>query len=202
MEDRRSEDERNWTLVRLLLLFTLVPLIELALLLELARHISWPTTLLIVLATGAIGAALARRQGWQTMQTIQHEMAAGRLPTQALTDGAMILVAGCLLVTPGVLTDAVGFSLLVPAMRRRFKRVLMKFFEQRMVIIRKTSVQTANGERFVDVTATSVGPGGSPQQTHTTYTEYGTTEPGSLDGPGSEIVDVEATVVDAPKQLD
>jgi len=126
-------------LLRLLLLFTVVPLIELVLLLVLADKTSWQFTLGLVLATGVVGAALARHQGLRCLQRIRQKMAAGQLPGDPLMDGLMILVAGALLVTPGVLTDLVGFALLLPIFRRLMKRWLKHRFEAKVRVV--SSVQ-------------------------------------------------------------
>jgi UPF0716 protein FxsA len=114
----------------LFLLFTLVPLVELWLLFRIAQEISFPLTLLLVIATGVLGAALARWQGWRTMVRIQDELSANRMPADAMVDGVLILVAGLLLVTPGVLTDGVGFALLVPPLRSLVKRGAKAWFRR------------------------------------------------------------------------
>ncbi len=108
----------------LLLLFTVLPLVELVLLLEIGGQVGWPMTILIVLTTGVVGASLARHQGLMTMWRLRTSLGRGEAPTDALLDGALILVAGAVLVTPGVLTDAIGFGLLVPAIRTIVKRGL------------------------------------------------------------------------------
>ena len=106
----------------LFLLFTLVPLVELAILIRIGQVTEWWVPILLVIATGVLGAALARWQGWQALQRIRDDARAGRIPAAALIDGFLILVAGILLVTPGVLTDLVGFALLVPPLRALVKR--------------------------------------------------------------------------------
>lgn len=103
--------------VKLLVLFVVVPLIELALLIRIGQSIGLLTTVAIVVLTGVVGAALARREGLRTVWQIRTELAAGRFPVGRLLDGLMILVAGGLLLTPGILTDAVGLALLVPGTR-------------------------------------------------------------------------------------
>ena len=118
----------------LLLLFTLVPFVELALLLWLAGQVGWLETLLLVIATGILGATLARWQGLQTMFRIQREMQAGRMPGDALVDGALILVAGAVLLTPGILTDAFGFALLVPPIRNAMKRAAKGWFKKHVQV--------------------------------------------------------------------
>ncbi len=121
-------------LLRLALLFIIVPLVELALLLWIAARTNWPATLGLVIATGVIGAWLARREGVRCLQSVQKEMSEGRLPADALLDGLMILVAGALLITPGVLTDVIGFGLLIPALRGRLKPGLARRIKARMTI--------------------------------------------------------------------
>jgi UPF0716 protein FxsA len=115
---------------RLLLLFIAVPAVELMLLIEVGARIGTLPTLGIIVATGVIGAALARQQGLRAFGTVQARLAAGELPASALIDGVIILVAGALLMTPGILTDAVGFLCLVPATRGALKRRLVRRFEQ------------------------------------------------------------------------
>ncbi len=115
-------------LLRLLLLFTVVPAVELMLLIRLSQIAGWWFTLGLVLGTGVVGTALARHEGFRWARGIREEIDAGRLPGDPLVDGVMILVAGVLLVTPGVLTDLLGFALLLPAFRRVVKRWLTNRF--------------------------------------------------------------------------
>lgn len=118
--------------LRLLLLFTLVPLIELYLLIGIGRQVGLVPTLALVLFTGVLGAWLARRQGIATLARVQRSLAAGELPTEALLDGLMILLAGAVLLTPGLLTDLTGFLLLAPAGRRPIRRAIRRAFERRL----------------------------------------------------------------------
>ncbi len=117
---------------RLLLLFILVPAVELSLLIELGGWIGTPGTLAIIVLTGAAGASLARRQGLRVLRDLQAESAAGRLPADSLMDGAIILFAGALLITPGILTDVFGFLCLIPATRALGKRAIRLRFERAM----------------------------------------------------------------------
>ncbi len=109
----------------LLLLFIVVPAIELALLLEVGSHLGTLPTLGLIAVTGVVGASLARRQGLAVVGRAQDQMARGELPAGSLADGVMILIAGALLITPGILTDAFGFLLLVPVFRDVVKNVSM-----------------------------------------------------------------------------
>ena len=118
-------------LLKLFLLFTVVPFLEVVLLLYIYDSTSWKFTLALILLTGLIGATLARRQGWKTSQRIKQELSQGHMPGDSLLDGLLILIAGVLLVTPGIMTDVVGFSLLVPGCRRIIKRRIVRKFKQR-----------------------------------------------------------------------
>ncbi|MEZ6115552.1 MAG: FxsA family protein [Pirellulaceae bacterium] len=107
--------------MRLLILFVVVPLVELLLLIQLSGLITWPYTILIAIVTGIIGTSLARRQGFNTLRRIQAELNDGGMPTTSVVDAFMIFAAGLLLMTPGILTDVLGFSLLVPACRSLYR---------------------------------------------------------------------------------
>jgi UPF0716 protein FxsA len=116
-------------LLRLLILFTVVPLVELMLLIEIGRQVGLAATVALILATGALGAWLARAQGLRTLAELQRELQAGRPPTAALVDGLLILIAGAVLLTPGLLTDLCGFFLLVPAGRKLVREALSRRFQ-------------------------------------------------------------------------
>jgi UPF0716 protein FxsA len=118
----------------LFLLFTLVPLVELAILIRIGQLSQWWVPIVMVIVTGVAGAALARWQGWQVMRRIREEAQAGRVPADALLDGFLILVAGILLVTPGVLTDLTGVVLLVPPLRALVKRVMVAWIRRNIEI--------------------------------------------------------------------
>lgn len=119
-------------LLRLFLLFTLVPLAELFLLLRIGALIGLAPTLLLVIATGFAGAWLARHEGLRSWGAVQSELAAGRLPAEELLHSLLILVAGVVLVTPGVLTDLAGLLLLVRPLRSSLIGRLRRDLEQRV----------------------------------------------------------------------
>ena len=121
-------------LFRLIILFTLVPFVELALLLWLSDVTSWQFTVLLVIVTGVAGAWLARLQGGQTWVKIQQQLGRGEAPAGTLVDALLIFVAGTLLLTPGILTDAVGFSLLIPPLRAGIKKYLAARFRGSLVM--------------------------------------------------------------------
>lgn len=115
-----------------LLLFIVLPAVELALLIQIGKSIGTLETLGLIIVTGMIGASLARRQGLHVLQQVQTEMQEGRVPGDALADGMIILLAAALLVTPGVITDATGFLCLIPATRRVVKAAVWKWFESKV----------------------------------------------------------------------
>lgn len=125
--------------IRLLAAFVLLPLVELALLLQVGRWIGLGWTLALVIITGLVGAALARRHGLRAWTAIRDELKAGRMPTSTLADGLLILIGGIVLLTPGLLTDIFGFAMLLPASRNAFKRALSRRF-QRAVDRGETSI--------------------------------------------------------------
>ncbi len=115
---------------KLLLLFIAVPTIELVLLLKIGSMIGILPTVAVILITGVLGAGLARLQGLSVLGQLQAEMGTGRLPAGPMVDGAIILVAAALLMTPGFLTDIFGFLCLTPATRSVMKRLMWARFER------------------------------------------------------------------------
>ncbi|WP_299608369.1 FxsA family protein [uncultured Tateyamaria sp.] len=101
----------------LFLAFLLVPLIEIALFIQVGGAIGLGWTLLVVVITAVLGTMLVRAQGMQALGQVKSSFSEMRDPSEALAHGAMILFSGALLLTPGFFTDAVGFALLVPAVR-------------------------------------------------------------------------------------
>jgi UPF0716 protein FxsA len=104
---------------RLLLLFIVVPLIELYLLIEVGSRLGAGTTVILIALTGGVGALLARMQGFRVIVQIRERLGQGQLPADELLSGGLVVAGGLLLVTPGLLTDAVGLALLVPFVRAR-----------------------------------------------------------------------------------
>lgn len=112
---------------KLLFLFIVTPMVELLLLIEIGKAIGTLEVILLTIATGIAGAALAKSQGLSVLRKMQQEMAEGRMPASNLIDGVMILIGGILLLTPGVLTDLFGLFLLIPWTRVLMKKLLMKW---------------------------------------------------------------------------
>ncbi len=103
----------------LLALFFLIPLIEIYLLIKVGSLIGALPTVFLVVFTAVLGAVLLRQQGFATLMRVQAMLARGQIPAIEVMEGAVLLVGGVLLLTPGFFTDAVGFICLIPALRRR-----------------------------------------------------------------------------------
>jgi UPF0716 protein FxsA len=101
----------------LVALFVVVPLVEIAVIIQVGSWLGVVDTIGLLLLISVLGAWLVKRQGGGLVRRVQAELAAGRVPASALVDGALVLVAGVLLLTPGFVTDAVGLLLLVPPVR-------------------------------------------------------------------------------------
>jgi len=118
-------------LLRLFLVFTIVPVIEIWLLIQVGRVIGPLPTVAVLLAISMAGALLTRSQGFRTLATIRDELAMGRIPGDHFMNGALILAGGILLFTPGFFTDFVGLFFLIPATRRILKRWLGNWLERK-----------------------------------------------------------------------
>ena len=114
----------------LIAMFVGLPLLELIVLLKVHAHFGLGNTVALVFLTGVIGAFLARAQGLMVVLQIRHDMAEGRMPAPRLIDGVMILVAGVLLITPGLITDTVGFLLLCPPVRAALRLWMRRKLEE------------------------------------------------------------------------
>jgi len=110
----------------LLIAFLVVPIIELYVLLQVGREIGVPLTLVALIGMSIAGAWLLKREGTATWIRLRATLAEGRMPTGELTDGAMILVGGALMLTPGFVTDAVGLLLILPPTRAPLKNAFRK----------------------------------------------------------------------------
>lgn len=131
------------------IIFLIIPLIEIALFIQVGDQIGLVSTLLLCVLTAALGGFLIRQQGLQTLFSVRGAMAQGQLPVQALFDGLCLAVAGALLLTPGFFTDAIGFSLLVPPVRRALFYLLRDRFQ--MDVMEGTARSEARFYRSNDV---------------------------------------------------
>ncbi len=120
---------------RLLLLFTVVPLVELALLIELGKVVGLPVTIALVIITGTLGAWLAKSQGVRTLTRLQQELQSVRMPADTMLDGLLIFIAGAVLLTPGLLTDLFGFFLLTPVCRGWLRGRIKAWMQRRFTVV-------------------------------------------------------------------
>lgn len=127
----------------LLILFTFiaVPIAEIALLIWVGQYIGWLPTILLVILTAIIGTTLLRQQGFGVMARASEAIAAGRMPVEHVIEGMCLLVAGAFLITPGLITDTVGFLLLIPGIRI----VVARFMLDRLLKSGMVHVSTSMG---------------------------------------------------------
>ena len=110
----------------LLSLFVIVPIVEFGLLIEIGRRLGTLETLMLIFGTGIVGAYLARLEGLRILYRIQNDFRAGQMPAEQLFDGVLVLVAGVVLLTPGLLTDVAGLILLLPPTRYPVKAFIKR----------------------------------------------------------------------------
>ena len=122
---------RSW----LFLAFLIIPLVEIALFYYVGSAIGIGPTIAIVISTAFAGSWLVSRQGRHTWIRIQEEIVAGNPPTAHLVHGAMILVGGALLLTPGFMTDTVGLLLMVPGIREALRGWFVRRLQSRWVVV-------------------------------------------------------------------
>ena len=115
-------------LLKLFLAFTIIPILEIYLLIKLGTILGALKTVIIVILTGILGAALARFEGLNTLMRIKEGLNRGEMPAEGMLDALLILIAGIFLLTPGFLTDLAGLLILIPQFRTLLKRWLRKKF--------------------------------------------------------------------------
>lgn len=120
---------------RLFLLFTIVPLAELALLIQVGAVIGAASTIALVIFTGAVGAWLAREQGLRVIREFNDAVRRGDMPTDSLIDGFMVVIGGAFLITPGIVTDIAGFILVIPVTRRLIRSYIKKNIQSRIEVV-------------------------------------------------------------------
>ena len=123
-------------MLKLLLAFTIIPIIEIYLLIEIGSIFGVLTAITLVILTGFLGAFMARMQGLQTLFRIQESLREGRMPSGELLDALLIVIAGVVLLTPGFLTDSAGFLLLIPTTRNSIiswlqRKIELKYMSNR-----------------------------------------------------------------------
>ena len=119
--------------IKLLALFLLIPIIELFIMFKIGKVIGLEITILIIIITAIIGAKLTKVQGAKAIKNAQSEIKGGKLPHKEVMDGIMIIIAGAFLLTPGFVTDIVGFSLLLPALRSNYQKLLLALIKTKIL---------------------------------------------------------------------
>ena len=128
-------------LFKLFLLFTIAPAIELAILIYAGTQLGTLNTLSIVILTALAGSILVRKEGLDVLNRFRASMQQGMFPSEEIMDGAMILVAGALLLTPGFVTDLIGLAFVVPAGRQLIKPILKDYIKRRFITIQRGGPQ-------------------------------------------------------------
>ncbi len=121
-------------LLPLVLLFIVVPIAELAVLIQVGQVIGVWWTIAILIADAILGSILMRAQGRAAWRRFNEAMQAGRVPARAVLDGALVMFGGLLMLTPGFITDILGFLLLIPPTRAVVRAVLVRRLAQRLTI--------------------------------------------------------------------
>ncbi len=116
--------------LRLFLLFTLVPLADLVLLIMISKAIPTWASITLIIGSGILGAWLAKRQWANVKSRIQNRLQQNEMPSELISDGMLILLAGGLLIAPGLITDALGMSLLIPVCRRWYKKKVIDYLKE------------------------------------------------------------------------
>jgi UPF0716 protein FxsA len=141
-------------LLPLVLLFIVVPIAELAVLIQVGQEIGVWWTIAILIADAVLGSILMRAQGRVAWRRFNEAMAAARVPTREVLDGALVMFGGLLMLTPGFITDILGFVLLIPPTRAVVRTVLARRLTQRMVV--SMSRPRARPDDVVDGTAVDI----------------------------------------------
>ena len=126
---------------KLIPLFIIVPLVELAILIQIGKWLGVWETIGLCIITGVLGAILVQIEGFKICAKLQAELVQLRMPTNQLIDGVLILIGGIMLLTPGILTDLIGLTLLLPFSRPLYRAWLKKKFEKKILFVGQNNYQ-------------------------------------------------------------
>ncbi len=138
----------------LVLVFVVLPIVELYVFVQTSQAIGFGSALLLLIAVSVVGVWLVRHQGVRIWNRFQQQIARGVVPSRELVDGVLVLFAGVLLLTPGFITDVLGILLLLPPVRAVVRAVFLRRTTRRATVIAATYGARADGDRIIDV-----GPG-------------------------------------------
>ncbi len=133
--------------VRLIFLFTALPLVEIYLLIKVGNAIGYLMTALVVVGTGVVGALLARKEGLSVLGRMREKLRRGQMPAEELIDGVILLISGAFLLTPGIVTDVIGLVGLIPFLRKRVREYGRSWFKREWDSKRKTYIDVEEGEQ-------------------------------------------------------
>lgn len=131
----------------LLLLFVVIPIVELWVIIRVGSAIGFLNTLAIIIVVAVLGSWLVKREGLRVWRRFTESVSRGRVPTRELVDGVLILGAGALLLTPGFVTDVVGVLMLFPPTRAVIRSLVMRSVKKRTIVVRR-------GEGWIDADST------------------------------------------------
>lgn len=155
---------------RLLLALLLIPLADALFLVFVADAIGWQITVLLVVLTGLVGMLFVRSEGRHTLRKIQQKLAAGDIPTDELMDGGFLIAAGAFLLTPGLVTDALGFLFVVPFTRAPIRELVKRLVVKPYLEKRTDGMMSGNVYTFGFPNAdANAGPGTGTGSTEDTY---------------------------------
>jgi UPF0716 protein FxsA len=120
---------------KLFLIFAVVPVAELAILIKIGTLMGTLNTVLLVVGTAVLGAYLVRMEGLNVFYRFHRNLSEGVFPAEEIFDGALLLVAGAVLITPGLLTDILGLLLVFPPSRKIFKKIIRRYVEETVTIV-------------------------------------------------------------------
>jgi UPF0716 protein FxsA len=172
----------------LLIAFTVIPAVEIGLFVEIGGQIGAMATIMVVLFTGVAGAALARSQGTRVVADVQAALSGGKMPTDELIEGALVVFGGALLLTPGFLTDFLGISCLLPPSRKALSILIKRWAASKVQVVGAGRVNVGDFR----VRTGGVRPG--PAARETTIDLSGATTPTAATGP--RTIDADFEVVD------
>lgn len=153
----RTPPRRRWLPLVLVVAFVIVPLVEIYVLVQVGQVIGAWWTILLLVADSMLGAWLMRREGAKAWRALTTALSSSRMPGTELADAAIILVAGTLMLTPGFVSDLVGFALLIPLTRPLARRVLAAVVTRRLV---GAAMPQASGRQHPDSPRPGDGPAG------------------------------------------
>lgn len=131
---------------KLFLMFTIIPFVEVTLLLQLSKYLGIGSTIFMVLFSGLLGAYFVRREGFTIWFRLQKELQEGRVPSDQIFNGLLLLIAGIVLVTPGLLTDALGYILIIPYTREIVKKIIVERVKKKYTTVSNGFAETTTYE--------------------------------------------------------